>query len=89
MHMLTRRTQLLLDEDRYRRLERRARGTGRSVAAVIREAIDEKLEAEDREMARQEAGAWLLSQSTPSTPEPDWRTSKRDMLDAWGGPSAA
>jgi hypothetical protein len=89
MHMLTRRTQLLLDEDRYRRLERRARGTGQSVAAVIREAIDEKLEADDREPARREAGAWLLSQSTPSAPEPDWATAKREMLDAWGGPPAA
>lgn len=38
--MLTRRTQVLLDDERYARLERRARETDRSVGAVIREAID-------------------------------------------------
>jgi hypothetical protein len=88
MHMLTRRTQLLLDEERYRRLARRARGSGQSVAAVIREAIDEKLEADARDIARHEAGAWLLSQPTPTAPEPDWSEAKGEMLDAWGGPSA-
>ena len=40
MPTLTRRTQLLLDEDRYKRLARRAEATGSSVGAVIREAID-------------------------------------------------
>lgn len=40
MCMLTRRTQLLLDEDRYSQLERLASETHRSVGAVIREAID-------------------------------------------------
>lgn len=42
MHMphLTRRTQLLLDEERYARLERRATASNRSVAAVVRDAID-------------------------------------------------
>jgi predicted transcriptional regulator len=79
--MLMRRRQLLLDEDRYRRLERRARSSGQSVAAVIREAIDEKLEA-DRELARHEAGAWLLAQPSPAAPEPDWVTAKREILDA-------
>lgn len=38
--MLTRRTQVLLDQERYDRLEQRARDTDRSVGAVIREAID-------------------------------------------------
>jgi predicted transcriptional regulator len=89
MHMLTRRTQLLLDDDRYRRLERRARGTGQSVAAVIREAIDEKLEADHRELARDEAGAWLLAQPASPAPEPDWATTKHEMLDTWGGSPAA
>jgi len=40
MRVLTRRTQVLLDQDRYDRLEQRARETDRSVGAVIREAID-------------------------------------------------
>ncbi len=88
MHMLNRRTQLLLDEDRYQRLDRRARHTGQSVAAVIREAIDEKLEA-GAEAARRDAGTWLLSQPIPDTPEPDWAESKRAMLDAAGDTPAA
>ncbi len=42
MHMphLTRRMQVLLDEDRYERLERRAADSGRPVAALVRDAID-------------------------------------------------
>ncbi len=47
MCMLTRRTQLLLDEERYSRLERRAAQTNRSVGAVIREAIDRALPTGD------------------------------------------
>jgi hypothetical protein len=82
--MLNRRTQLLLDEDRYGRLDRRARATGQSVAAVIREAIDEKLGEGDEAAARREAGTWLLSQPIPDVPEPDWAESKRVMLDAAG-----
>lgn len=53
MHMLTRRTQVLLDDERYIRLERRARETDRSVGAVIREAIDRAFPA--RTMSRDEA----------------------------------
>jgi hypothetical protein len=89
MHMLTRRTQLLLDDERYQRLERRARRTKQSVAAVIREAIDEKLETDAQELARREAGEWLLAQPIPSEPEPDWAVAKREMLDAWGDAPAA
>jgi len=84
MHMLNRRTQLLLDEDRYGRLDRRARATGQSVAAVIREAIDQKLGEGDEALARREAGTGLLSQPTSDTPELAWAESKRAMLDAAG-----
>jgi predicted DNA-binding protein len=41
--MLERRLQILLDEERYQRVERLARERGASVAAVIREAIDRGL----------------------------------------------
>lgn len=82
--MLNRRTQLLLDEDRYQRLDRRARHTGQSVAAVIREAIDEKFSEGEEAAARRAAGTWLLSQPIPDMPEPDWAESKRAMLDAAG-----
>lgn len=84
MRMLNRRTQLLLDEDRYGRLDQRARATGQSVAAVIREAIDAKLGEGGEAAARREAGTWLLSQPIPDMPEPDWAESKRAMLDAAG-----
>lgn len=40
MSALTRRLQVLLDEDRYARLERLARRRGASVATIVREAID-------------------------------------------------
>lgn len=40
MCMLGRRTQILLDEERYEKVTRMARERGISVAAVIREAID-------------------------------------------------
>lgn len=51
--MLTRRTQLLLDDDRYARVQRRAAATRRSVGAVIREAIDVALPPET--MSKQQA----------------------------------
>lgn len=82
--MLNRRTQLLLDDLRYQRLDRRARATGQSVAAVIREAIDDKLAAETRGASQREAGAWLLAQPPPSAPEADWADAKRQMLDEAG-----
>lgn len=82
--MLNRRTQLLLDDERYERLGRRARATGQSVAAVIREAIDAKLAEGDEATARRAAGAWLLSQPISNAPEPDWSVSKQVMLDAAG-----
>jgi predicted DNA-binding protein len=40
MSALTRRLQILLDEDRYARIERLARRRGASVATIVREAID-------------------------------------------------
>lgn len=42
---MTRRTQLLLDDERYARLERIAARSHRSVGAIIREAIDRYLPA--------------------------------------------
>jgi hypothetical protein len=53
MSMLTRRLQVLLDENRYRRLEAAARRRRVSVATVVREAIDRDLgpTAQDRRAA--------------------------------------
>ncbi|GAC1326290.1 MAG: antitoxin VapB7 [Mycobacteriales bacterium] len=48
---MDRRLQLLLDEERYRRVSSLARERGTSVAAVIREAIDRGLPSPDRRRA--------------------------------------
>lgn len=46
---MTRRLQILLDEDRYQRLAAAARARGSSVATVIRDVIDRGLPADDDE----------------------------------------
>jgi len=46
--MLTHRLQLLLDDERYRRVQTLARQRGTSVASVIREALDRGLPATQR-----------------------------------------
>ncbi|GEL17767.1 putative antitoxin VapB7 [Pseudonocardia asaccharolytica DSM 44247 = NBRC 16224] len=46
---MTRRLQILLDEDRYQRVAAAARARRTSVATVIREAIDRGLPADDDE----------------------------------------
>ncbi|HEV2819399.1 MAG TPA: hypothetical protein VGW11_02730 [Solirubrobacteraceae bacterium] len=83
MSVLTRRTQILLDEDRHRRLEDEASKTGRSVASIIREAIDLRLGASDRARRRLEAGHRLLASPRPGDDrEPDWEAVKSDLYDA-------
>lgn len=78
---LTRRTQLLLDEGRYLRLAARAQESGRSVASIIREAIDEKLAGDIDLRRRAEAGRMLLEAAPPpGDREPDWEDAKREML---------
>lgn len=59
MCMLTRRLQLLLDEERYQRVHALARQRGTSVAAVIREALDRGLPATQRR--RSAAGRRILA----------------------------
>lgn len=59
MSVLERRLQILLDQDRYDRLAAEAKRSGRSVAAVIREAIDVHL-APDEAVRRADAAARLL-----------------------------
>ena len=74
---LTHRTQLLLDEDRYGRLRRRANERGTSVASLIREAIDRTFPEEG--MEAEEAGRLLLE--AEPMPVEDWPDMKREMLD--------
>lgn len=59
MSMLNRRLQVLLDEERYQRLERAARRRRVSVATVVRDAIDRDLGSPA--LARRSAGRRFLS----------------------------
>jgi hypothetical protein len=61
---LERRLHLLLDEGRYRRVAAAARRRGTSVAAVIREAIDEAL-PDDADKKRAAARALLAAEPAP------------------------
>lgn len=56
---MERRLQLLLDNARYERLATEAERSGRSVAAVIREAIDVRFPADDIEVRARAAGRLL------------------------------
>ena len=80
---MERRLQLLLDQARYNLVEAEASRTGRSVAAVIREAIDYRFQ--DNAEARRGAGGRLLSRTaTPDGVEPDWAESKAALMDDLG-----
>lgn len=64
--MLTRRLQILLDEDRYDRLARHAADRGASSATQVREAIDTRFPALD---SRRRAAAAILSAAPMDVPE--------------------
>jgi predicted DNA-binding protein len=84
MSLMDKRLQLLLDTERYRKVEAEASRSGRSVAAVIREAIDHRFA--DDTTARAEAGRRLLGSSTVARgDEPDWSESKAAMAEALAG----
>jgi hypothetical protein len=65
MHMLNRRFQIMLDDDRYRKLEREAERRGVSIATVIRDAID-RMPSEER---RRAAMAFILAAEPMPLPE--------------------
>jgi hypothetical protein len=79
MGTLTRRLQVLLDEDRFARLEREAEATGRPVAELVREAIDDRYGIDHT--ARREAYAHVLA--AEPMPVDDWATMKAELLDAY------
>jgi hypothetical protein len=84
MHMstLSHRTQLLLDDERHRLLEEEARRTGRSVASLVREAIDARYELARQSADRRRSAAVLLQAPRPSDPEPDWAEVEQELLDS-------
>lgn len=79
MHMatLTRRLQVLLDEERYARLERAAALRGAPIATLVREAIDRLFAS--KESDRRAAGQRLLN--APPMPVEDWEEMKRDLTE--------
>lgn len=78
MASLTHRMQVLLDDERYRRLESRARARGTSIARLVREAIDERYPAADA--TRADAAAAFLG--APSADLPEWPELKSEMEEA-------
>jgi predicted DNA-binding protein len=74
---LTRRTQLLLDDDLHRRLRETAEQRGISMGALIREAIDEKLSSV------QDVRAQAIQELLDAEPMPveDWPVMKRQMIE--------
>lgn len=68
MLMLTRRLQILMDEERYERLAARAAARGASVATLVREAIDTSFPPV--EPRRAAAAAALLAAEPMPVPEP-------------------
>ena len=74
---LTRRTQLLLDDELHQRLRETAAQRGVSMGALIREAIDEKLSS------TQDARARAIDKLLAAEPMPvdDWPVMKRQMIE--------
>lgn len=75
---MERRLQLLLDQERFDVVAAEARRSGRSVAAVIREAIDVRF-AGDARVRAQAAADFLACRDTREGREPDWPDIKAAM----------
>jgi len=78
MSMLERRLQILIDEERHRRIVAAAKERGMSVGAVVREAIDRGLSAPDGR--RQAAARRILDAAPMDVPEPDALAAELDAL---------
>jgi len=74
---LTRRTQLLLDDELHRRLRETAAQQGVSMGALIREAVEEKL------ARTQDTRAQAIQELLDAEPMPveDWPVMKRQMIE--------
>lgn len=81
--LLSRRLQVLLDEDRLTRLRRESERTGAPVGAIVREAIDARLTgAPDPDAVAAAAGRLL--DADPMSVE-DWPAEKAQLLDELRG----
>jgi hypothetical protein len=84
MHMLNRRLQVLVDDERFERLSRESARIGAPVGELVRRAIDHEFPATGQGAERELAGRALLAMPVPlgAGPEPDWEEQKRELLDA-------
>lgn len=81
MHVaLARRTQVLLEEQQYRRLRARAQVEGVSVGAFVRAAVDRALTEDASAAGRRAAEAFLEAEPLP-VGDPD--TLERDLQSAY------
>lgn len=78
MSMLDHRLQILIDDERHRRISAAARERGVSVATIVREAIDRGLTNPDAQ--RHAAGRRLLDAPDMSVPEPAELRAELDAL---------
>lgn len=85
MSVMERRLQILLDQHRFSLVENEAKMSGRSIAAVIRTAIDEHFDEAQGTARRQEAARRFLElpQDTEGS-EDDWPTIKAVIEDELG-----
>jgi predicted DNA-binding protein len=88
MPALTRRLQVLVDDERFERLRRESERTGAPIGAIVRNAIDSALPTGgDRESVEAAAGRLLAAE--PMSVD-NWTEMKREMLDElYGGPRGA
>lgn len=84
MHMLNRRLQVLVDDERYERLARESERIGAPVGELVRRAIDHEFPRIGLRAERERAGRELLAMPAPpgEGPEPDWEDQKRELRDA-------
>ena len=82
MHMLKRRLQILVDDERFERLAQESERTGAPVGELVRRAIDHEFPAQGPDRAA--AAHRLLAMEPPpgDGPEPNWEDQKREMLDS-------
>jgi hypothetical protein len=78
MSMLERRLQILIDDERHRRIVAVARERGMSVGAVVRDAIDRGLAVPDTR--RQAAGSRVLDAVPMDVPDVDELLDELDAL---------
>lgn len=83
MGTMTRRLQILVDDERYAMLERESQRTGRPVAELIRAAIDRRY-AMDPTTRR---AAYERVLAAEPMPVDDWAVMKRELLDALDDPA--